>query len=61
MDNRPETPAHSSLAGQAEACRTEAEHFSDPERELLLKMASSFDQIASGDDIRTAVEADRCW
>jgi hypothetical protein len=49
------------LARQANVCRAQAEHFSQPERGLLVKMANSFDEIAADADVRKAVAANRCW
>ena len=62
MDKHFATTTHpSNLANQAAACRAQAEHFSEPERDFLVKIANTFDDIRMRAELRRAVEVDRCW
>ena len=62
MDKHLATTTHgSNLANYAAACRAQAEHFSEPERDLLVKIANTFDEIRMRAELRRAVEVDRCW
>jgi hypothetical protein len=58
MDKHSKVPSlGTDFARQAEACRAQAKHFSQPERDLLVKIANSFDEIAAAFDVRMS----RCW
>jgi len=49
------------LAREAETCRVQAEHFREPERKLLLRIAKVFEELASMTDARKGIDAVRCW
>jgi len=49
------------LFHEAEQCRVRARAAAKPERDLLLKMAASFEDIASTAEARRAIEETRCW
>jgi hypothetical protein len=62
MASQPEaTMQDVDLAREAETCRVQAEHFREPERKLLLKVAKVFDELASMTEARKAIDAVRCW
>jgi hypothetical protein len=62
MDKHSEPAANPrNLAGHAAACRAQADHFSKPERDLLVNIANTFDEMSLAADIRRAVAATRCW
>ena len=49
------------LSREAKTCRVQAEHFREPERNLLLTIAKAFDELALMTDARKAIDATRCW
>jgi hypothetical protein len=62
MASQPEaTMQDVDLAREAETCCVQAEHFREPERKLLLKVAKVFDELASMTEARKAIDAVRCW
>ena len=46
---------------EARECRLMARVGPDGQRQLLLKLANAFEEIASAADARRAVEETRCW
>jgi hypothetical protein len=49
------------LIEEAKACRTHARTVTRSERELLLKIADAFEEMASVAEARKAVAETRCW
>ena len=49
------------MTNEAAKCRAQARHFAPTERELLLKIAEAFEEMASRSAERDAVAAVRCW
>jgi hypothetical protein len=49
------------LFDEARQCRVRARAVSDPERELLFKIADAFEEMATTAEARKAVEETRCW
>ena len=49
------------MSAEAAKCRQQAQHFELDERDLLLKMARAFDEMAIALDAREAVARHRCW
>ena len=49
------------LIDEAAQCRARARTVSAPERELLLKIADAFDEMATVAEARKGVAESRCW
>jgi hypothetical protein len=49
------------MAGEAAKCREQARHFDRTERDLLLKIARAFEEMAAASEEREAAAAMRCW
>jgi hypothetical protein len=52
---------HRDLAREADQCRAQAAAFSGAEGKLLLRIAKTFDRIASAEEARLRIAATRCW
>jgi hypothetical protein len=46
---------------EAEQCRSRARTVSPAERELLVRIAETFEEMASAAEARRTVEETRCW